>query len=83
MIAEALRGRGYQAYAYYRAFMPSAQNDRAEVRERVRVLGKGSKERLVPLGGVLHDDDRIINHNYPCCKCNCNFHGRPHGRGSL
>jgi cellobiose phosphorylase len=33
VIAEALQGNGDQAYAYYRAFMPSAYNDRAEVRQ--------------------------------------------------
>ncbi|HUL51816.1 MAG TPA: glycosyl hydrolase family 65 protein [Opitutaceae bacterium] len=33
VIAEALLGNGDQAYAYYRAFMPAAYNDRAEVRE--------------------------------------------------
>lgn len=33
VIAEAIRGDGDQAYAYYRSFMPSAQNDRAEIRE--------------------------------------------------
>jgi N,N'-diacetylchitobiose phosphorylase len=33
VIAECLLGNGDQAYEYYRAFMPSAYNDRAEVRE--------------------------------------------------
>lgn len=33
VIAEVLQGDGDQAYAYYRAFMPSAYNDRAEVRQ--------------------------------------------------
>ena len=33
VLAETARGDGDQAYAYYRAFMPSAQNDRAELRE--------------------------------------------------
>ena len=33
VLAEILRGNGDQAYAYYRAFMPAAQNDIAEVRE--------------------------------------------------
>ena len=33
VIAEALLGNGDQAYAYYRAFMPAAYNDRAELRE--------------------------------------------------
>jgi len=33
VIAECLQGDGDQAYAYYRAFMPSAYNDRAELRE--------------------------------------------------
>jgi cellobiose phosphorylase len=33
VLAEIARGAGDQAYAYYRAFMPSAQNDRAEIRE--------------------------------------------------
>ncbi len=33
VIAEVMQGNGDQAYAYYRAFMPSAYNDRAEVRE--------------------------------------------------
>jgi len=33
VLAEIARGNGDQAYAYYRAFMPSAQNDKAEVRE--------------------------------------------------
>lgn len=33
VMAEAMRGNGDQAYAYYRAFMPSAYNEKAEVRE--------------------------------------------------
>ncbi|WP_442891344.1 GH36-type glycosyl hydrolase domain-containing protein [Congregicoccus parvus] len=33
VIAEAMRGNGDQAYAYYQAFMPSAYNRRAEVRQ--------------------------------------------------
>jgi cellobiose phosphorylase len=33
VIAECLLGKGDQAYEYYRAFMPSAYNTRAEVRE--------------------------------------------------
>jgi N,N'-diacetylchitobiose phosphorylase len=33
VLAEIARGHGDQAYAYYRSFMPSAQNDQAEVRE--------------------------------------------------
>jgi len=33
VLAEIARGNGDQAYAYYRAFMPSAQNDHADVRE--------------------------------------------------
>jgi cellobiose phosphorylase len=33
VIAECLLGNGDQAYAFYRAFMPSAYNTRAEVRE--------------------------------------------------
>lgn len=33
VIAEALLGDGDQAYAYYRAYMPAAYNDRAELRE--------------------------------------------------
>jgi cellobiose phosphorylase len=33
VMAEARLGRGDQAYTYYRAFMPSAYNDRAEIRE--------------------------------------------------
>ncbi len=33
VLAEIARGNGDQAYAYYRAFMPSAQNDQAEIRE--------------------------------------------------
>jgi cellobiose phosphorylase len=33
VLAEIARGDGDQAYAYYRAFMPSAQNGRAELRE--------------------------------------------------
>jgi len=33
VIAEAMQGNGDQAYAYYRAFMPSAYNTRAEIRE--------------------------------------------------
>jgi cellobiose phosphorylase len=32
-MAESILGHGDQAYAYYRAFMPSAFNDRAEVRQ--------------------------------------------------
>jgi cellobiose phosphorylase len=33
VLAEIARGNGDQAYAYYRAFMPAAQNDKAEIRE--------------------------------------------------
>ncbi|MEI8195302.1 MAG: glycosyl hydrolase family 65 protein, partial [Phycisphaerae bacterium] len=33
VLAEILRGNGNQAYAYYRAFMPAAQNNLAEIRE--------------------------------------------------
>lgn len=33
VLAEIARGNGDQAYAYYRAFMPSAQNDMADRRE--------------------------------------------------
>ncbi|ACB75592.1 GH36-type glycosyl hydrolase domain-containing protein [Opitutus terrae] len=33
VMAECLQGNGDQAYAYYRAFMPSAYNDRAEIRQ--------------------------------------------------
>jgi cellobiose phosphorylase len=33
VIAETKLGRGNRAYAYYRAYMPSAYNDRAEQRE--------------------------------------------------
>lgn len=33
VLAETARGNGDQAYAYFRAFMPAAQNDQAEVRE--------------------------------------------------
>lgn len=33
VLAEIARGNGDQAYAYYRSFMPSAQNAQAEVRE--------------------------------------------------
>jgi cellobiose phosphorylase len=33
VMAEALLGNGDQAYEYYRAYMPSAYNDRAELRE--------------------------------------------------
>jgi cellobiose phosphorylase len=33
VIAEAMLGHGDQAYEYYRAFMPAAYNDRAELRE--------------------------------------------------
>ncbi len=33
IIAETMLGRGNRAYAYYRAFMPSAYNRRAEIRE--------------------------------------------------
>lgn len=33
VLAEIARGNGDQAYVYYRAFMPSAQNDQAEIRE--------------------------------------------------
>jgi len=33
VLAEIMRGHGDQAYAYYRAFMPAAQNDAAEVRQ--------------------------------------------------
>jgi cellobiose phosphorylase len=33
VMAECLLGNGDQAYEYYRAFMPSAYNDRAELRE--------------------------------------------------
>ncbi|OQB89792.1 MAG: N,N'-diacetylchitobiose phosphorylase [Verrucomicrobia bacterium ADurb.Bin122] len=33
VIAEVMQGNGEQAYDYYRAFMPSAYNDRAEIRQ--------------------------------------------------
>lgn len=33
VLAEIARGHGDQAYAYYRSFLPSAQNDCAEIRE--------------------------------------------------
>jgi cellobiose phosphorylase len=33
VIAETLLGHGNRAYEYYRAYMPSAYNDRAEIRE--------------------------------------------------
>ena len=33
VIAEAMQGNGDQAFAYYRAFMPAAYNDRAEIRQ--------------------------------------------------
>ena len=33
VLAEIARANGDQAYAYYRAFLPAAQNDRAEIRE--------------------------------------------------
>jgi cellobiose phosphorylase len=33
VLAEIARGDGDQAYAYYRSFLPSAQNERAEIRE--------------------------------------------------
>lgn len=33
VMAECLRGNGDQAYEYYRAYMPSAYNERAELRE--------------------------------------------------
>ncbi|XHR26784.1 MAG: GH36-type glycosyl hydrolase domain-containing protein [Chthoniobacteraceae bacterium] len=33
VIAEALMGRGDRAYEYFRAYLPSAYNDRAEIRE--------------------------------------------------
>jgi cellobiose phosphorylase len=33
VMAETLLGNGDQAYTYYRAFMPAAYNDRAEIRE--------------------------------------------------
>ncbi len=33
VIAETMLGRGDRAYEYYRAYMPSAYNDRAEIRE--------------------------------------------------
>jgi N,N'-diacetylchitobiose phosphorylase len=33
VLAEIARGRGDEAYAYYRSFMPAAQNTRAEIRE--------------------------------------------------
>jgi cellobiose phosphorylase len=33
VLAEIARGNGDQAYAYFRSFMPAAQNDRAEIRE--------------------------------------------------
>jgi hypothetical protein len=33
VIAEVMQGNGDQAYEYYRAFMPSTYNDRAELRE--------------------------------------------------
>ena len=33
VLAEIARGNGDQAYAYYRSFMPAAQNDQADLRE--------------------------------------------------
>lgn len=33
VMAECMRGNGDRAYAYYRAFMPAAYNDRAELRQ--------------------------------------------------
>jgi cellobiose phosphorylase len=33
VIAECMTGKGDRAYEYYRAYMPSAYNDRAEIRE--------------------------------------------------
>ena len=33
VIAECMQGDGDQAYAYYRAFLPAAYNDRAEIRQ--------------------------------------------------
>jgi cellobiose phosphorylase len=33
VLAEIARGNGDQAYAYFRSFLPSAQNERAEIRE--------------------------------------------------
>lgn len=33
VLAEIMAGDGDQAYAYYRSFMPAAQNDRADIRE--------------------------------------------------
>jgi N,N'-diacetylchitobiose phosphorylase len=33
VLAEIARGNGDQAYAYYRSFLPAAQNDRADLRE--------------------------------------------------
>jgi cellobiose phosphorylase len=33
VIAETMLGRGTRAYEYYRAYMPSAQNDKAEIRQ--------------------------------------------------
>ena len=33
VIAEAMRGNGNQAYEYYRAYMPAAYNDRAQLRQ--------------------------------------------------
>jgi len=33
VIAECMQGNGDQAYEYYRAFLPSAYNDRAEIRQ--------------------------------------------------
>ena len=33
VLAEIARGEGDRAYEYYRAFMPAAQNDKAEIRE--------------------------------------------------
>lgn len=53
VMAEAALGRGDQAYAYYRAFMPAAYNDRAELRQiEPYVHCQSTHSRFSPKFGV-------------------------------
>ncbi|HXQ80585.1 MAG TPA: N,N'-diacetylchitobiose phosphorylase [Opitutaceae bacterium] len=62
VLAEIAAGNGDQAYAYYRAFMPSAQNDRADLREvepyvhcqstHAPTSGKSGRSRIPWLSGT-------------------------------
>ena len=53
VIAECMRGRGDSAYDYYRAFMPSAQNTQAEIRQvEPYVHCQSTHSRFSPRFGV-------------------------------